>query len=167
LIAILQEDDRQIVSTRLETFLEALQSNPIQESEKIPMPLEMPLILALIQNRSDRICRKNIYCPVESCTRKIKTINMLSEQIHSTHRFEVEKCSAVISFFIEQMFEKPLRTKLIPVNDRGEEEEIIIPRSSLKRWYHPLCTFSHTKYIALVKYLGKSHNAAIITNLLG
>jgi hypothetical protein len=167
LITILQGNDPQSVLNQLENFLGTLASNPIQEADKVPMSLEMPLILALIQNRTDRIYRKEIFCPVDGCTRKIKTITMLSEHLHSAHRFEAESCTDIVPFFISQMFTKQLRTKLTTINNRGQEEEIAIPHFTLKRCYHPLCTFSHNKYTDLEKHLEKSHNAKVITNTLG
>jgi hypothetical protein len=72
LITILKINDPEILSRQLETFLETLSSSlsssssPIQDSDRIPMSLEMPLILALIQNRSnrsDKISRKKMFCP--------------------------------------------------------------------------------------------------------
>jgi hypothetical protein len=137
----------------LENFLGTLASNPIQEADKVPMSLEMPLILALIQNRTDRICKKEIFCPVDGCTRKRKTITMLSEHLHSAHRFEAESCTDIVPFFLSQMFTKQLRTKLTTINNRGQEEEIAIPHFTLKKCYHPLCTFSHNKYTDLEKHL--------------
>jgi hypothetical protein len=53
LIAILQETDLFTVETQLENFLQALSANPINETDKLPMSLDTPLVYALGQNKSD------------------------------------------------------------------------------------------------------------------
>jgi predicted KAP-like P-loop ATPase len=100
LIRILQETDIATAESQLESFLETIAANPIAEEDRIHMSLDIPFIYALVQNRADRMCRKNIFCPVDHCSHVFKTFNRLSSYLRSVHRFDKNKCADIVLFFI-------------------------------------------------------------------
>jgi hypothetical protein len=166
LIAIVHASDLTTAEQQLESFLSALAREPIPESDKIPVTLDIPLIYALIQSKAYHIFRKDIFCPIQGCTRKMKTIHALSSHLHSKHYFEHQHCTDIIQFFIGQMFEGQLQTILVWENERNEEEIIPTPLG-LERCYFPRCTASQCDHTVLENHVKNAHKAESTINSLG
>jgi hypothetical protein len=158
LIRIMRTSDLAIVEQQLESFLTTLAAEPIPETERLPMTSDIPLIYAIIQSKAHKIFRKEIFCPIEGCARKLKTIHSLSSHLHAKHRFDHEQCVDIVHFFIGQMLDGQLTTKLFTLNERDEEELIHAPWT-LERCYFPHCTSSHPNHTSLENHFKKIHKS--------
>jgi hypothetical protein len=164
LIAILQNNDSSTIEQQLEAFLESLANNPIQDSDRIPISLETPLIYALVQSKANAICRKSIFCPIDECPRVINTIPMLSNHLHSIHRFEHDKCTDMIQFFIEQMFDRQFQTYLFTIDETGHEETVQT-HELLERCYHPHCRSVHSNHNSLISHMKNQKHREMKSNI--
>jgi hypothetical protein len=163
LLSILHETDHEEIESNLEDFLSNLSANPIQETDRIPISLDTPIILALVQSKAHRICRKQIFCPFEECHTGITTIQMLSNHLHTKHDISRKKCTDIVQFFISQMFERDLKTILVTINEK-EEEEIVHSDESLERCYLPQCKTMHSDRKYLVQHMKNPEHIRLKTN---
>jgi hypothetical protein len=77
--------------------------------------------LLLAQQRSFRICRKDIFCPDEHCpsTKKIGTIQKLTTHIQVEHSVTKVETIDMVQYFIAMMLSEPVRPVL---TKRGDNE---------------------------------------------
>jgi hypothetical protein len=155
LLSIFHETNPEEIETKLEDFLSELSANPIQEADRTPLSLDTPIIPALVQSKSYRICRKQIFCPFEDCHAEVATIQMLSNHLHTKHDVSRRKCTDIVQFFISQMFERGLKTTLVTINEKEEEEEELVHSDeAVERCYLPQCKTMHSNH----KYLSHSQH---------
>jgi hypothetical protein len=156
MLAILKEPSLPEVKERLQNFFQYLTEHPIPEEAKMEMSLEIPLIIALIQSRLDKICGDTVTCPVDGCTARPKNITFLSKHLHAEHSCPLENCSDMIRFYIGQMFKEPLTTKLIGRNERGEEFTLK-KRWEMERCYLGKCTKITEKHGLMERHVMDDH----------
>jgi hypothetical protein len=156
------------IESELESFLSDLAANPIPEADRIPLSLDTPILLALVQSKAHRICRKQIFCPFEDCHTELSTTQMLSNHLHNKHDISHKKCADIVQFFISQMFERDLKTTLITINER-EEEEPVHSSESLERCYLPQCKTMHSNHKYLNQHMKNPEHIRLktSTDLLG
>jgi hypothetical protein len=165
LMNILHDTLPSSIDVQLEEFLSDLADNPIQESDRTLMSLDTPVILALVQSKAYRICRKTIFCPFEDCrSNTFDSIPKLSNHLHAKHYYDHNQCADIIQFFIEQMFHKRLKTKIFTRNSRGEEE-LIDTDIALKRCYLPMCTAAHSKNSTLFNHIKNRKHTDLMANI--
>jgi hypothetical protein len=67
----------------LETLLRSFEENEIQPEQFAQVSLQDPVLLLLAQHRSFRICRREIFCPIENChpRKPLKTLGQLTNHM--------------------------------------------------------------------------------------
>jgi hypothetical protein len=143
--------------------LRDLRTNPIEEPDRIPLTLDIPLLLALVQSKAHRIFREHIFCPFEDCNINIGSIPMISNHIHAKHNINYKKCADIIQFFFDKMFRKGLKTTLVSTNENGEEETVQSDES-LERCYLPHCTTLLSSHKYLLSHIKNHAHLELKTN---
>jgi hypothetical protein len=139
-------------------------ANPIQESDTISLYLETPILIALVQSRADKICRKRIFCPVDACQYEFHTITQLSNHFHSHHDFAYRKCADIVQFFFYQMFKDRLKSVMITRNEEGHEE-LVHSDEALAKCYLPHCTRMYSKHSNLMNHIKNREHVGLKLNI--
>jgi hypothetical protein len=70
----LQADDPRDARKRLERFLGTMESHELRPEEVRPTTLGDPVLSILVQHKTYRICRTEMCCPVDGCTKRIANV---------------------------------------------------------------------------------------------
>jgi hypothetical protein len=162
---ILMEEDLDLTGTRLEEMLKDIRENPIPEERRKIQSWGDPLLVVLVQNRCDRICRDKIFCPHEGCLVKIRSVDKLMEHIKSSHKLHGEevKCPDPIRYFIATMFEDILETTVWTEDGNRKSGE----KFSIEKCYVSGCQYLHQTHASVRQHAAKQHKNNQDTNSLG
>jgi hypothetical protein len=73
----LQADDPTDAQERLERFLGTMEGHELRPEEVRPTRLGDPVSSMLAQHKAYRICRREMFCPVDGCTKRIANVSRL------------------------------------------------------------------------------------------
>jgi hypothetical protein len=142
------------IAERLEHLLQAFEEDEIPAEMFEDVTLQHPLLLILAQHRSFRLCRKEIFCPVEGCpsTRRISTIQKLATHLQAEHGVAKAETRDIVQYFLAQMLPEPVKPTL---KKRGD---IVAKREwDGIRCHYPGCTYVHWKHDQVREHVGRQH----------
>jgi hypothetical protein len=82
---VLQADDPRDARERLERFLWMMECHELQPEEIRPKTLGDPVLWILAQHKAYRICRTEMFCPVDGCTKWIANVSRLMGHFRRDH----------------------------------------------------------------------------------
>jgi hypothetical protein len=139
----------------LETLLKKFEEDEIGVNEQSEyLPLERPILQLLTQSRSFRICRRDLFCPDESCiqTGKFRTLGQLTNHTQSKHGAIKEETADMFRYFIQRMLPMEIEMKVMT----NEEREVQRDWNSC-RCHFPGCTYINMKAYMVDSYVRGLH----------
>jgi hypothetical protein len=83
-----------------------------------------PIVVLLSQYRCFRICRKEIFCPAESCRKTFTDMGKLVLHLRKQHAASTEATSDMIRYFIAKMLPQKIHGKVVRTT---QGQDIILP----------------------------------------
>jgi hypothetical protein len=164
LASVLRSEDRGIAE-RLEELLQSFEDNEIPFEAVGEVTLEHPLLLILAQHRSFRLCRKEIFCPIDGCPtkKKIGTIQKLMTHLQVEHGVTKTETTDIIQYFLAQMLPESVNPVL-----RKRGDQITKQKWTGIRCHSPGCNYVHWKYDQMREHVTRQHkDLASDTRTLG
>jgi hypothetical protein len=98
----LNRNDLDTATSELEAVLELFRVNKLPPSSHCEMTLESSPILLLAQSRFFRICRADVFCPLEGCPRakEIHSIGKLANHLCCDHGASADETTDMVQYFI-------------------------------------------------------------------
>jgi hypothetical protein len=153
LATVLRSEGRRL-EKRLEGLLRSFEENEIPTGQFGEVTLQDPVLLVLAQHRSFRLCRKNIFCPIEGCpsTRKIGTVQKLMAHLQIEHGVAKEETIDIVQYLISQM----LPGLAVPVL-RKRGDHVTRQKWDGIRCHYPGCTYVHWKHEQIREHVNRQH----------
>jgi hypothetical protein len=82
---VLQADGPRDTRERPERLLGTMEDHGLRPEEVRPTTLGDPVLSILAEYMAYRICRPEMFCPVDSCTKGIANVSRLMGQLHRDH----------------------------------------------------------------------------------
>jgi hypothetical protein len=127
----------------LETRLKNFEEDEIgMEEQSEYLSIERPILQLLAQCGSFRICRREFFCPDESCiqTKKLKTLGRLMNHMQTKHGASKEETSDMFRYLISRMSPMEIEMK-VTTNDEHEVKR----EWNFCRCHYPGWTYIDTK----------------------
>jgi hypothetical protein len=127
----------------LETLLKEFEEDEIGVNEQSEyLSLERPILQLLAQSRCFRICRRDLFCPDESCiqTKKFKSLGQLTNHMQSEHGATKEETADMFRYLIQGMLPMEIERKVMT-----NEERVVKRDWNFCRCHFPGCTDINTK----------------------
>jgi hypothetical protein len=93
---VLQADDPRDTLERLERFLWMMEGHELRPEEVRPTRLGDPALSILAQHKAYRICRTQMFCPVDGCMKRIANVSRLMGHIGRDHGVREEDTQNLI-----------------------------------------------------------------------
>jgi hypothetical protein len=81
----LQGDDPRAARERLERFLGTMEGHELWSEEIRPTRLGDPVLSILAKHEAYWICRTEMFCPVDGCTKRIANVSRLMGHLRCDH----------------------------------------------------------------------------------
>jgi hypothetical protein len=127
----------------LETLLRSFEEHEVPPEEQIAeVSLEDPILLLLAQSRSFRICRRELFCPDESChlTKRFNGLGQLTNRMQTKHGATREETADMFHYFISRMLPWEIEMKVITRDEHEVKREW-----SFCRCHYPGCSYINAK----------------------
>jgi hypothetical protein len=148
-IAEAEEEEADRFLGELESLLRSFQEDEIEEEHFAQVSLQDPVLLLLAQHRSFRICRRELFCPVEKCryAKPFTSVGQMANHIQSKHGATKEETADMFRFVISKLL--PRRIEMKVTTDEG--------RTARRKWSFCRCHHPDCGYIKAKAYLVDTH----------
>jgi hypothetical protein len=113
---VLQADDPRDARERLERFLGTMEGHELLPEEVRPTRHRDQVLSILAQHKAYRICRTEMFCPVDGCTKWIANVSKLMGHLRRDHEAGEKNTQALIRFFIGMMLPGRLKVNFHRTN---------------------------------------------------
>jgi hypothetical protein len=154
LLSLLQRAGDGDIEAELEDMLLNFSGQELPETSRSEINLSDPIVALLSQSRSFRVCRREIFCPVEGCAhpREIRTIGKLALHLRRDHGAAGEDTSDMFVYFLRQMLPHRVRRVVMAANGRG-----VAGNWDGVRCHHPGCNYFHSSPFAVQSHVERLH----------
>jgi uncharacterized C2H2 Zn-finger protein len=135
---LLCEGDAAEAHDRLEEWLEGFRRLDDGGRE---WNLGEPILWLLLHANCPRICRRELFCPMEGCQKRILHIPGLLGHLRKDHGETEEDTKDLVQYFIAKMLPRKLRVALFKMN--GTRVEV---KWDTERCHSPKCKYVHGKH---------------------
>jgi hypothetical protein len=119
----LQVDDPRGARDKLERFLWTMEGHELRPEEVRPTTIGDPVLSILAQQKTYRICRREIFCPVDGCTKRIANVSRLIGYLRRDHGVREEDTQDLVRILIGTMLPRRLKVNLQRTNGTQVPDE--------------------------------------------
>jgi hypothetical protein len=135
---VLCEGDADEARDRLEEGLEGFTSLDDGGRE---WNLREPALSLLLHSDYQKICRRDLFCPVDGCQKRVLHIPGFLGHLRKDHGETEEDTKDLVQYFITKMFLRKLRVALFKLN--GMRVDV---KGDTEPCHSPSCNYVHGKY---------------------
>jgi hypothetical protein len=99
---------------KLEILLRSFEEDEAQPEQFTQVSFQDPIFLLLAQHRSFRICRREIFCPIENChpRKPFVTFGKLTNHMQTAHGASKEETVDMVRYFISRLMLGEFETRV-------------------------------------------------------
>jgi hypothetical protein len=114
---MLQTDDPRDARERLKRFLGTMEGDELRPEGVRRTTHGDPVLSILAQHKAYRICRTQMFCPVDGCTKRIANVSRLMGHMRRDHVVREEDSQDLVRFLIGTMLPGKLKVNLQRTNE--------------------------------------------------